>query len=159
MKQKEYRIADRLPESLNRDNMRELAEVIDEKMAEINRMSELVSIYPRIDELSPNLIDALAIQLHIDFYDTKLPLNTRRALVENSVKWHMRKGTAAVVRELINTIWDSGIVREWYEYQLLTQIQWHPVLRCGSSSASSLCYLAGTDHGNKRHNVRYLRNS
>lgn len=116
MNQNDYRIADRLPESLNRDNIRELADTIDAEMAEINQMSELVSIYPRIDELSPNLIDALAIQLHIDFYDTKLPLNTRRALVENSVKWHMRKGTAAVVQELVNTIWDSGIVREWYEY-------------------------------------------
>lgn len=67
MKQEEYRIADRLPESLNRDNMRELAEVIDEKMAEINRMSELVSIYPRIDELSSSLIDALAVQFHVDY--------------------------------------------------------------------------------------------
>ena len=79
MNQDEYRIADRLPESLNRDNMRELAEAIDEKMAEIDRMSELVSIYPRIDELSSNLIDALAVQFHVDYYDKTLPLDTRRA--------------------------------------------------------------------------------
>ena len=116
MIQADYNIADRLPESLKRENMQQVAKIIDDKMHELDQLSELVSIYPRIDELSSAFIDALAIQFHVDFYDTTLPLDTRRALVKNSVRWHMRKGTAAVVQELINTIWDSGIVREWYEY-------------------------------------------
>lgn len=116
MNQDDYRIADRLPESLNRDNMRELAKVIDEKMAEINRMSELVSIYPRIDELSSDLIDALAIQQHVDYYDKTLPLDTRRAIVRSSMRWHLRKGTKGVVQEMVQTIFESGVVHEWYEY-------------------------------------------
>lgn len=116
MKQEEYRIADRLPESLNRDNMRELAEVIDEKTAEINRMSELVSIYPRIDELSSNLIDALAIQFHVDYYSTSLPLDMRRALVKNSIRWHTRKGTRAALDEILQVVYGNCKVQEWYEY-------------------------------------------
>lgn len=116
MNQDDYRIADRLPESLNRDNMRELAKVIDEKMAEINRMSELVSIYPRIDELSSDLIDALAIQQHVDYYDKTLPLDTRRAIVRSSMRWHLRKGTKGVVQEMVQTVFESGVVHEWYEY-------------------------------------------
>lgn len=116
MKQEEYRIADRLPESLNRDNMRELAEVIDEKMAEINQMSELVSIYPRIDKLSSNLVDALAIQFHVDYYDKSLPLDTRRSLVKKSMCWHLRKGTKGVVQEMVQTVFASGVIHEWYEY-------------------------------------------
>ncbi|PWL97415.1 MAG: phage tail protein I [Clostridiales bacterium] len=116
MKQEEYRIADHLPESLNRDNLRELAELIDEKMAEINRMSELVSIYPRIDKLSSNLVDALAVQFHVDYYDKGLPLDTRRSLVKNSMRLHLRKGTKGVVQEMVQTIFASGVVQEWYEY-------------------------------------------
>lgn len=116
MNQEDYRIAEHLPESLNRDNMRELAETIDAKMAELNQMSELVSIYPRIDELSSNLIDALAIQFHVDYYDKTLTLDTRRALVKNSMRWHLRKGTKQVVQEMVQTVFDSGVVQEWYEY-------------------------------------------
>ena len=116
MNQDDYRIADRLPESLNRDNMRELAEAIDEKMAEIDRMSELVSIYPRIDELSSNLIDALAVQFHVDYYDKTLPLDTRRAIVRSSMRWHLRKGTKGVVQEMVQAVFESGAVHEWYEY-------------------------------------------
>lgn len=116
MNQDDYRIADRLPESLNRDNMRELAETIDAKMAEINQMSELVSIYPRIDELSSDLIDALAIQQHVDYYDKTLPLDTRRAIVRRSMRWHLKKGTKGVVQEMVQTVFESGVVHEWYEY-------------------------------------------
>lgn len=116
MKQEEYRIAERLPESLNRDNMRELAKAIDEKMAEINQISELVSIYPRIDKLSSNLIDALAIQFHVDYYSTSLPLDMRRALVKNSIRWHTRKGTRAALDEILQVVYGDCEVKEWYEY-------------------------------------------
>ncbi len=116
MNQDDYRIADRLPESLSSDNIRELAETIDAKMGELNRMSELVSIYPRIDKLSSNLVDALAVQFHVDYYDKGLPLDTRRALVKNSMRWHLRKGTKGVVQEMVQTIFASGVVQEWYEY-------------------------------------------
>lgn len=116
MNQDDYRIADRLPKSLSSDNIRELAETIDAKMGELNRMSELVSIYPRIDKLSSNLVDALAVQFHVDYYDKGLPLDTRRALVKNSMRWHLRKGTKGVVQEMVQTIFASGVVQEWYEY-------------------------------------------
>lgn len=113
----DYNIADNLPESLNRENLQQVAQLIDIKMHELNMLSELVSIYPRIDELSSALIDALAIQFHVDFYDTTLPLDKRRSLVKNSVRWHMRKGTKGVVQELVQTVFDSGIVKEWFGYE------------------------------------------
>lgn len=116
MNQDDYRIADRLPESLNRDNMRELAETIDAKMGELNQMSELVSIYPRIDKLSSSLVDALAIQFHVDYYDKGLTLDVRRSLVKNSMRWHLRKGTKGVVQEMVQTVFASGVIHEWYEY-------------------------------------------
>lgn len=116
MKEELYNIAEHLPESLNRPNLRDVASVVDEKLHEIERMSELVGIYPRIDQLSSNLIDALAIQLHVDFYDTRFDFDTRRALVKGSILWHMTKGTKATVQELVQTVFDSGVVYEWYEY-------------------------------------------
>lgn len=113
---KDYNIADVLPESINRDNVREVAKVVDEKLHELDAMSELVSIYPRIDKLSSNLIDALAIQLHVDFYNTTLPLDKRRTLVKNSILWHMKKGTKLAVEGVVSAAFESSTVQEWYEY-------------------------------------------
>ncbi|MCR5175686.1 MAG: phage tail protein [Anaerovibrio sp.] len=116
MNRQDYCIADRLPESLNRDNLREVAQVIDEKLHDLDALNELICLYPRIDELSSELVDALAIHFHVDFYDTTLPLAKRKALVKNSIKWHMRKGTKGVVKELIATVFDSADVEEWFDY-------------------------------------------
>ncbi|WP_297966683.1 phage tail protein [uncultured Anaerovibrio sp.] len=116
MNRKDYCIAERLPESLNRDNLCEVAQVIDEQLHELDALNELICLYPRIDELSSELVDALAIHFHVDFYDTSLSLDKRRALVKNSIRWHMKKGTKAAVEELVQTVFESGIVSEWFEY-------------------------------------------
>lgn len=113
---KDYNISESLPESLDRDNVREVAKVIDEKLHELDVMTELCSLYPRIDKLSSNLIDALAIQLHVDFYDTTLDLENRRALVKNSILWHMKKGTPFAVAGVVSAAFDTAEVKEWYEY-------------------------------------------
>lgn len=116
MIQDSYNIADNLPESLQSDNVKELAQLIDEKLHELNATAEVASIYPRIDELSSDLIDALAIQFHVDFYDSTLSLTKRRNLVKNSIRWHVKKGTRAVVQEMANTVFGSASVLEWFEY-------------------------------------------
>lgn len=52
----DYKIRDNLPSSIDRQNIRDLAEVLDVKLQEINAMSEIVLLYPRIDKLPENLI-------------------------------------------------------------------------------------------------------
>jgi len=116
MNRQDYCIADRLPESLNRDNLREVAQVIDEQLHELDALNELICLYPRIDELSSELVDALAIHFHVDFYDHNLSLDKRRALVKNSIRWHMKKGTKAAVEEMVQTVFEGGRVTEWFEY-------------------------------------------
>ncbi len=117
MQDKEYRINDSLPESLDTGNMHEIAKTVDKALRKIDALSEIVNLYPHIDKLSSRLVDALAIQFHCDVYDTSLPLDIRRQIVKKSVPWHIRKGTAAVVEEVVATIFGAGAsVQEWFEY-------------------------------------------
>lgn len=110
------RIATRLPTSINRKNLNEVAQVVDEELRKINELSELTLLYPRIEDLPSDIVDALAISLHVDFYDDSLPLDIRRALVKNSTRWHMRKGTKGIVAEMVDTVWGGCKVEEWFEY-------------------------------------------
>lgn len=112
----DYNIHEHLPDSLAKQNIIELAKVIDEQLHEINALSELALVYPRIDELTEEFIDELAVQFHVDFYSSTLPIEKKRALVKNSIAWHMRKGTASVVQEMAATVFDSADVQEWFEY-------------------------------------------
>ena len=112
----DYNIHEHLPDSLAKQNIIELAKVIDEQLHEINALSELALVYPRIDELTEEFIDELAVQFHVDFYSSTLPIEKKRALVKNSIAWHMRKGTASVVREMAKVVFDDAEVEEWFEY-------------------------------------------
>ncbi len=112
----DYNIHENLPDSLAKDNIIELAKVVDEKLHEIDALSELALVYPRIDELTEEFIDALAVQFHVDFYDYDLSIEKKRALVKNSIAWHMRKGTASVVQEMAATVFDDANVEEWFDY-------------------------------------------
>ena len=75
-----------------------------------------VLIYPAIDMLGSELINTLAIQMHCDFYDDTLPLAVRRNLVKNSIAWHRIKGTPAAVEQMIQTVYQTGVVEEWFDY-------------------------------------------
>lgn len=112
----DYNIHEHLPDSLAKQNIIELAKVIDEKLHEINALSELALVYPRIDDLTEEFIDELAVQFHVDFYSSTLPIEKKRALVKNSIAWHMRKGTASVVQEMATIVFDDASVEEWFEY-------------------------------------------
>ena len=111
-----YYIADSLPSSLNKPTLQEIAKVIDEALHKLDRNVFRILIYPELEGLPGDIVDFLAVQLHVDFYDYALPLAKRRSLVKNSIRWHMKKGTKAVVEEVIRAIFNSGIVEEWFEY-------------------------------------------
>lgn len=112
----DYKTAARLPPSLNRNNMYEVAETFDSIMAQVNALTELVCLYPCIDSLSSDFIDELAVQFHLEYYDKSLPLEQRRELVKNGIPWHMIKGTAGVVNEAIQVITRNAKIKEWFEY-------------------------------------------
>lgn len=63
------------------------------------------------------LIDILAWQFHVDFYDKSQPFDFRKQLVQLSIEWHMTKGTVKLVEDVLN-LYFPGVasLQEWYEY-------------------------------------------
>ena len=113
---KNYSMRDNLPESLRRENMLEIAELCDELLQDFNTKISRILIYPAIDNLPSNLIDALAIQFHVDFYDKNLSLEARRTLVKTGIAWHKIKGTPAAVEMVLRSVFNSAEVSEWFDY-------------------------------------------
>ena len=112
-----YGLLDIVPENLLEDkHIRKITEVIDAALKDIYPDTAYPALISRIDELDSDTIDSLAWQWHVDFYDQNLSLNKRRALVKNSIRWHIKKGTKAAVEEMVQTVFESGRVTEWFEY-------------------------------------------
>ena len=81
-----------LPTSIASDEtIRNICNAIAEKLQTINEKAELVLLLPRLDQLPETLVDELAWQYHVDFYDYAADINKKRALVRKAIDWHRRK--------------------------------------------------------------------
>ncbi|MBQ3448118.1 MAG: phage tail protein I, partial [Synergistaceae bacterium] len=73
------------------------------------------------DELPENVIDLLAWQWHVDFYEPELPIETKRALVLDSIRWHRKKGTKAAIVSALGKLGFVPTIKEWYETELQSE--------------------------------------
>ena len=96
--------------------MRAIADTVTQELLNISREIENVLIYSRIDELPETLIDILAYDMHVDWYDYSFPLDVKRNILKNSVKVHKRMGTKYAVEKALSALYPQSKVTEWFEY-------------------------------------------
>jgi phage tail P2-like protein len=73
-------------------------------------------IYSRVDELDDAALDALAWQMHVDWYDSKASISIKRQLVKTALKVHRYRGTRYAVEEVLKTYFNDAELKEWFEY-------------------------------------------
>ncbi|TEB13354.1 phage tail protein I [Pelotomaculum propionicicum] len=110
-------LLDLLPQSLKGDpDVEALAKALDPELQAVSAAIIECVLLPRVDELPEEVVDYLAWQLHVDFYDPNYSLAVKRTLVKQSIPRHRKKGTPAAVEELATTVFGSARVIGWYEY-------------------------------------------
>ena len=114
MNDDEYKVAEHLPSSIDAEPIPSLAQVADVELGKIN--TDLLLIYPAIDSLNEQLIDYLAVQMHVDEYDDTENLDVKRQQVKQSFLLHRLKGTKYAVQKAVSTVYQSAKVEEWPEY-------------------------------------------
>ena len=62
------------------------------------------------------LLDYMAVELRTPSYDENYSLKTKRALIQGSLLFYTQMGTPAAVNRIIETIFETGYIEEWYEY-------------------------------------------
>ena len=92
------------------------ARALDDELQKITAATRNALLLPRLDELSEEVIDLLAWQWHVDFYESSMSIETKRQLVRESIAWHRIKGTKAAVEKMAQTVFKGGVVTEWFEY-------------------------------------------
>lgn len=69
-----------------------------------------------IDHAGSEIVDQLAAEMRVDFYDQTLSLEKRRALVKNGYLYKYLKGTAYAVGQIVTDAFDASEVQEWFDY-------------------------------------------
>lgn len=109
--------ADHLPGALKQDpKIKAIAEALTKEALTVSREIENVLIYSRIDELPEALIDILAYDMHVDWYDYSFPLKVKRDTVKGSVKVHKKMGTAYATKTALEAVYPDSEIEEWFDY-------------------------------------------
>ncbi len=105
------------PYSLARDEDKEkLAESIADELARTAANTEKALIFPEIDTLPEELLDILAVDFKIDWYDVESPVWNKRQTVKECILVHKYKGTKFAVETALHSMFLSAEVQEWFEY-------------------------------------------
>jgi len=112
------RLEDIAPDSIKIPDVLAFFNAINPELQQITKAISEALIMTRIDELPEEIVDLLAWQLHVDFYEPLgLDLDRKRALVKNSLIWHRYKGTKYALESMIRTLFfENFYIEEWFEY-------------------------------------------
>ena len=72
--------------------------------------------YAAIQSMPERVLDLLAVELRTPAYDENYSIKVKRALIEGSLLFYTQMGTPAAVEKIIETIFGSGYISEWWEY-------------------------------------------
>lgn len=88
------------------------AELLAARLREI----DLLRIYTRIDELDEEMLDILAYDFKVDWWDPNYTVEEKRQTLKDSWLVHKKMGTKAAVEAAISAIYPATKVQEWFEY-------------------------------------------
>lgn len=105
------------PYSLSRDDDKnKVAECIADELAKTVTDTEMAKIFPTIDSLPETVLDMLAYDLKVEWYEYNAPIKNKRITIKECILVHKHKGTKFAVEAAVHSLYDRANVQEWFEY-------------------------------------------
>ena len=106
-----------LPSVLSKDKgMRPLGETVATALERLWGRIDLPTLYTHIDDLSEEMLDILAQDFKVDWYDYNQTLEVKRAVIKDSFYVHRHLGTVGAVKRALSDVWSSYLLEEWFQY-------------------------------------------
>ncbi len=106
-----------LPDVLKNDPyMQELAETTAEALTSFWSNIRVPNIYARIMELPEEMLDILAKDFKVDWYDQSYDLETKRKIIHDSWYVHKRLGTVGALKKALSDIFPDSDIEEWFDF-------------------------------------------
>jgi phage tail P2-like protein len=101
---------------MNDAGMKPIVEVLAETMVNLFGNCSYPTIFSRIDELPESLLDILAKDFKIEWYDYNWGIEAKRMTIRDSFYVHRHLGTVGAVKRALTDVWSPSTVEEWFEY-------------------------------------------
>ncbi len=105
------------PSLLKNKQYRALAIAIAKELYRIYLESYKVIIYAEIDKLDEKVLDVLAVDFNVAWYDPNYPIEVKREMIKSNVTVHKKMGTKKAVEKALDSLHPYTKIEEWYEYE------------------------------------------
>ena len=111
------RFTDIMPDNLaSQTETKAFAYAVGRQIEKLCAYSDAARTYAAIATMPEWLLDYMAVELRTPSYDENYSQKTKRALIQGSLLFYTQMGTPAAVNRIIETIFETGYIEEWYEY-------------------------------------------
>lgn len=106
-----------MPENLKEQpEVQAIAYAVGRQVEKLCARADSARTYAAIQSMPERVLDLLAVELRTPAYDENYSIKVKRALIEGSLLFYTQMGTPAAVERIIETIFGSGYISEWWEY-------------------------------------------
>lgn len=106
-----------LPENLSSQTRTQaLAYAVGRQVDKLLALADRMVIWAGLDRVPEQLLDYLAAELRTPAYRADYAVEVKRTLVRQSLLFYAAMGTPAAVDRLIQAIFSTGQMEEWFEY-------------------------------------------
>lgn len=106
-----------MPENLNgQAEVQALAYAVGRQVEKLCAYADGSRTYAAIQTMPERVLDLLAVELRTPAYDENYSIQVKRALIEGTLLFYTQMGTPAAVERIIETIFSTGYITEWWEY-------------------------------------------
>ena len=111
------RFTDIMPENLaEQPEIQALAYAVGRQVEKLLAYADGARTYAAIYAVPEKVLDLLAVELRTPSYDENFSIKVKRTLIAESLLFYAQMGTPAAVNRIIETIFETGYIEEWYEY-------------------------------------------
>lgn len=111
------RFTDIMPANLaGQVEIQAIAYAVGRQIEKLCAYADSARTYAAIQSMPERVLDLLAVELRAPSYDETFSIKVKRTLIEESLLFYAQMGTPAAVERIIKTIFGSGYISEWWEY-------------------------------------------
>lgn len=100
----------------NDEKLLALATAASAAILRMRENAEKAKIYTCIDSLPEELLDILAVDFKVDWWNPEYAIEEKRQTLKDSWRVHRYLGTKYAVETAISAIYEAAKVSEWFEY-------------------------------------------
>lgn len=101
---------------VNDANMGPLVEMLADALEKLAAKLDAATLYSNIDAMPEELLDILAADLNVFWYDYDWDITQKRESLKNAGYVHRHMGTRSAIVSALTAAYPNTILQEWFEY-------------------------------------------